>query len=211
MIKAKNLNRLAIPAVLTLILCCVASAGPTYTFVKIAGEWAFFDEAEGLNSTSEAVEVKNSKPKRADNSEQTVNLPAIGSVMSLSGDSDDQVVSLLQGDSSGHSGVQSTSRTRPNNTGNNGAPLDPGVFQGGSISRTDGDDSSDHSSLAATLPNGKTRNTPNGNAWGWQKRNNEDPDEGDIAPVPVPVPGSIILAAIGAGLIKLLHDRRLKR
>lgn len=214
MIKAKNLNRLAIPAVLALILCCVASAGPTYSFVKIAGEWAFYDDSAGLNPTLEVAQVNSRSARRSSSdSEETFNLPAIGSVISLSGDPDDRVDSLL-GRSSGGGGTVNN-RRRADRPGGDDVIV-PDSFSGTSLARTDWQDSSGSGTVSLiddTLPNGKTRNTPNGNAWGyWKKRNNQDDtDNGDIAPVPVPVPGSVILAAIGAGLIKLLHDRRLKR
>lgn len=220
MIKAKNLNRLAIPAVLTLLLCYVASAGPTYSFVKVAGEWAFYDDNDGFNSTLEAAEVKNGLAKRSvpvSNEDELLNLPAIGSVVTLSGGSDSQISSLLTNNSSGGSsgsGAKAAERKSPLDP-SSGVALSPNAYSGASssLASLDDDSKSGNGSISSTLPNGKTRNTPNGNAWGyWKKRNNPDDIDDDIvSPVPVPVPGSIILAALGAGLVKLLHDRRVKR
>lgn len=224
--KAKNMNRLAIPAVLALILCCVASAGPTYSFVQIAGEWAFYEESDGFNSSLEGVSPGQSEGMVQRNSpiageDDNVSLPAVSSVMTLSGDSGKKASYLLLGSPSGGNG-SAPSQLPAARSSDDSVSLASRPYGEASPYRVKttlenngfkNPDLANSSGSALSKANGRLNpNTPNGNAWGyWKKRPNGDDDDGVTPPVPVPVPGSVILAAIGAGLVKLLHDRRVKR
>lgn len=215
--KAKNLNRWAYIAGLTMLLCCVASAGPTYSFVKIAGEWAFYEESDGFNSSHEVSQVGSGQAAPladqgvmpAENG-SNVSLPAVGSIINLS-NSDDSAgrrgAYFLLGNSPGAD--QSAGRENLLADLSLGQTSVPSEAYPGASSYLVQTTLSNEGFQNPDLNNGKSQNgdskTSNGDWGNWK-----NPDQ-DIAPVPVPVPGSIILAAIGAGLVKLLHDRRVKR
>lgn len=222
--KAKNTTttRAAFIAGLVMLLCCVASAGPTYSFVKIAGEWSFYEESDGLLST---FEVSQADPGRSDgltnesvsDEDADMGLPAVGSIVRLSSSdnsSGGQAAGvLLAGSAGGSSGGGVASPSASAGPGADGDVSIAGDAYPGASSYL----------LQSSLTNGFSNPELDGRTLngGLQSENSDttdsweywnDTDNQDIAsPVPVPVPGSIILAAIGAGLVKLLHDRRLNR
>ncbi|MCE5185263.1 MAG: hypothetical protein LLF76_03960 [Planctomycetaceae bacterium] len=218
--KAKNLIRLTFPAVLLLLLCCVASAGPTYSFVKIAGEWAFYEENAGPNSS---LEVAPSNPGLSNKpllipADSDLALPAVGSIVNLSSDKGKSSSYLMLLSSGGQEGVngprsvltRASALTDP-------AAIRSEAYPGPSsyLVSTTMDNGFKNPDLAngswrGTFEKGEDSKTPNGNAWGYWKKDADQDQDQNIAPVPVPVPGSIILAVVGAGLVKLLHDRRVK-
>jgi hypothetical protein len=219
--KAKNTitTRAAFIAGLVMLLCCVASAGPTYSFVKIAGEWSFYEESGVLNSTFE-VSPANPGPSigttaRTVNADSELSLPAVGSIVRLSSSgssSGGSTAYVLLDRTNGRTGGVRSTRASVNVGADGDVSVAGDAYPGTSTyllqsTLTNGFENPEVGgrSLNGRLPNG-TADTPES----WEYWNNIDNQ--DIAtPVPVPVPGSIILAAIGAGLVKLLHDRRLNR
>ena len=209
--KAKNTitARAAFIAGLAMLLCYVASAGPTYSFVKIAGEWSFYEESEGLNST---LEVSPADPgpsnglRAVGHADSEMNLPAIGSIVRLSSSdrTNNPTAHVLLDRAQGGTGGVATSRASVNSGADGDVSVKGDAYPGTSSYL-----------LQSTLTNGFENPEVGGRLQNGISDTNEywnNTDNQDIAsPVPVPVPGSIILAAIGAGLVKLLHDRRQNR
>jgi len=219
--KAKNTitTRAAFIAGLVMLLCCVASAGPTYSFVKIAGEWSFYEESDGLSSSFEVAPadpgLSGSAASSAADEDSDMSLPAVGSIVSLSSADGGSggAAALLVPSGGGSSGGGVNSSGAPAGSGANGdVRIASDAYPGTStyLLQTTLDNGFEDPDLDSGPRRGGLSNGTPDTTDPWEYWDNNDNQ--DIAsPVPVPVPGSIILAAIGAGLVKLLHDRRLKR